>query len=454
MFINKFINILLLLVLLPVVVSANPKESFQSRDSRDKSAGQDISQGTRQNTHDLSNSTTGTIIRGASTKTPVEPIVRENISAQHDEAIKKVAEKNNKLLGPPKPEFSAAIVIPPAFERVREFHKGSAPVRVDGKWGLINTKGEWILAPTFSEIGQYNEEGILPVKVAGKYGYIDSTGTPITDFKYDAVRPFSEGLAAVKIDDQWGYILPDGQEFIEEGFEDAGLFKQGVAPIKFAEGWGYALLEWSEGKSGRGWLLDPLYQQTYEFSDSHGVIKVEHMMGLVDLDKNIVIKPSFLGMKKYTEGLLPVSNKLGEWFFVDNKGETVIGETFEAVSSFSEGLASVKKNGKWGYINKFNDVIIPYKFDRAYDFNDGIAVVAEGDDRFFIDQQGRALSEKFADVYRVSEGYAAVRVGEQWGYVFIPPARIDGSMDRNIENHEIHTHPNRFAVASSVQTGS
>ncbi|MEE9304156.1 MAG: WG repeat-containing protein [Thiotrichaceae bacterium] len=367
-------------------------------------------------------------------KSKPEPIDRNNTSAtlqqKLDEAIalkleNQDKEKHQNQAGPPKPELTAELVIPPTYESAGSFHKGSAPVRVEGKWGLIDKTGEWILAPTFTEIGKYTEEGLLPVKVDGKYGYIDSHGTPVTPFEFDDVKPFSEGLAAVKIEDQWGYILPDGKIYITAGYEDAGLFKEGVAPVKLAEGWGYALREWGEGVSGKNWLLEPFFQRTYEFSEGHGVIKFEHKMGLVDLDKNIVIKPSYLAMKKYSEGLLPVQKQAGKWYFVDNQGNTVIAETFQNVSSFSEGLASVKKKDKWGYINKHNEVVIPFEFDRAYDFREGVAVVVKDENRFFIDQQGRPLSDQYEDVYRISEGYAAVKMGGLWGYVYIPLAAAD-----------------------------
>ena len=321
--------------------------------------------------------------------------------------------------GPPKPESTALLVIPPEFEAAGVFHKGSAPVRVDGKWGLINTQGKWILAPTFTEIGMYCVEGILPVKMDDKYGYINYLGTPITDYRFDEVKPFSEGLAAVRVDDQWGFIHPDGKWYISPRFDDALSFKGGVAPVKFAAGWGYAY------RSNK-WLSLPLFQQTYEFSEGYGVIKKNNLLGLVDSDGNTSIKPTYGWAKSFANGVLPVATKAHQWIFVDDKGETVIDEVYQDSSSFSEGLVSVKKNNKWGYINIKNEVVIPFEFDRAYNFNEGVAVVVQNGDRFFIDKQGRALSQPFEDIFRVSEGFAAVKVKDKWGYVFISALSVIG----------------------------
>ncbi len=340
-------------------------------------------------------------------------------SIQLQNKLEKAIALKKAETGPPKLASTAELVIAANFEAAGVFHKGSAPVRVDGKWGLIDTQGKWVLAPTFTEIGMYSAEGLLPVKMDDKYGFINYLGTPITEFKYDAVKPFADGLAAVRINNQWGYIHPDGKWYITPKFDDALSFKDGVAPVKFATGWGYAYLS-------NNWLSIPLYQQTYEFSEGYGVVKVNNLLGLVDADGNVVIKPSYGWAKSFANGVLAVATQARQWTFVDEKGDTVIDEIYQDASSFSEGLVSVKKNGKWGYINIKNEVIIPFEFDRAYNFNEGVAVVVQNGDRFFIDKHGRALSASYDDIFKVSEGFASVKIKDKWGYVFISAQSVIG----------------------------
>ncbi|MDJ0515966.1 MAG: WG repeat-containing protein [Trichodesmium sp. MO_231.B1] len=55
-------------------------------------------------------------------------------------------------------------------------------------------------------------------------------------------------------------------------------------------------------------------------------------------------------------------------------------------SSFSEGLAAVKKDGKWGYIDKTGKIVIPYQFDDAYGFQQGLAKVIVNEQEYLIDQ--------------------------------------------------------------------
>ena len=347
-------------------------------------------------------------------------IINKNVSSiQLQHKLEKAIAVKKAETGPPKPESTAQLVIEAKFEAAGVFHKGSAPVRVEGKWGLIDTQGKWVLAPTFTDIGMYSVEGLLPVKVDDKYGYINYLGTPITDFKYDEVKSFSDGLAAVRVDDQWGYIHPDGKWYITPRFDDALSFQDGAAPVKLATGWGYVY------RSNR-WLSIPLYQQTYEFSEGYGVVKKNNLLGLVDADGNTTLKPSYGWAKPFANGVFAVATQARQWTFVDEMGDPVIDEIYQNASSFSEGLVSVKKKGKWGYINIKNEVIIPFEFDRAYDFNEGVAVVVQNGERFFIDKLGRALSESYEDIFKVSEGFASVKIKDKWGYVFISAQSVIG----------------------------
>ncbi len=57
-------------------------------------------------------------------------------------------------------------------------------------------------------------EGLAAVKLDGKWGYIDTTGREVIPFKYDYAGDFSEGLAAVNLDGKRGFIDTTGQVVI------------------------------------------------------------------------------------------------------------------------------------------------------------------------------------------------------------------------------------------------
>jgi len=53
------------------------------------------------------------------------------------------------------------------------------------------------------------------VKLNGKYGYIDKKGEEVIPPKYDKAVGFSHGLAQVWVNEKEGYIGRDGTEYFE-----------------------------------------------------------------------------------------------------------------------------------------------------------------------------------------------------------------------------------------------
>lgn len=166
-----------------------------------------------------------------------------------------------------------------AYEDIRMMYNGGAPAKKNGKWGIVNTKEEWVLENKYDEIicdeigrGLYNglvfvknggnvsllsyskesgwEEkasgfddakpfngGYAAVKKNGKWGYIDENGKEVIDYYYDDALSFGQHLAAVKVEDKWGYIDLKGQIVIPCEFEGAKSFSEGNAPVKTERGW-------------------------------------------------------------------------------------------------------------------------------------------------------------------------------------------------------------------------
>jgi hypothetical protein len=103
-------------------------------------------------------------------------------------------------------------------------------VTKNGKMGIINKGGEVLLPVKYDSISFIERDGALMAKQHGKWGFIEQNllefldptkqvrpssfkYKPITEFKYDSVRPFSDGLAEVYLNGKPGYINKYGHEF-------------------------------------------------------------------------------------------------------------------------------------------------------------------------------------------------------------------------------------------------
>lgn len=138
-------------------------------------------------------------------------------------------------------------VINPTFEYASDFVDGVAAVSVGEKWGAINTKGEYAFTATYDRLRSLGE-GLLAFvsdKNAAKvvYGIIDTKGTVIVPEQYDNVKGFADNaLCPVCKDDKWGYIDNKGALKIGCNFYQAAPFYDGYAWILRTEDSKYELI--------------------------------------------------------------------------------------------------------------------------------------------------------------------------------------------------------------------
>ena len=71
---------------------------------------------------------------------------------------------------------------------------GLANAKDNGKWGLIDKSGKFVIEPKFDRIGYY-WDGLAEVKVNDKYGFIDKDGKLVIEPKFESVCGFHDGLA-------------------------------------------------------------------------------------------------------------------------------------------------------------------------------------------------------------------------------------------------------------------
>lgn len=80
----------------------------------------------------------------------------------------------------------------------------------DGKYIMLDLKGEQISNVTFEDAKLFTSDGLAAVKNNGKWGFVDKTGKKIIDYQYEDADSFSCGFAPVKVEGKYEYISTDG----------------------------------------------------------------------------------------------------------------------------------------------------------------------------------------------------------------------------------------------------
>jgi hypothetical protein len=118
-----------------------------------------------------------------------------------------------------------------------------AAVKLNDKWGYINTSGQFIIEPQFGDAKDFADNGLASVKNLnahyGQYGYINASGQFFIQPQFDYAGNFGEsGLAMVVLNNKYGYI--NTMKFIvEPQFQDAKDFSDNdLAAVKLNDKWG------------------------------------------------------------------------------------------------------------------------------------------------------------------------------------------------------------------------
>lgn len=370
------------------------------------------------------------------------------------------------------------LAIQPQFERVRHFHDGFAAVRLEGKWGFVDTTGSLVISAQFDGAGRFFgdrgtvcigdqnscegsleegqiaghrwglidkrgtivvvpqfesepifSEGYSPVKVGNQWGYIDAGGTMQVKPRFGEAEPFSEGLAAVKIDGKWGFIDHAGQVAIDAHFDRALGFSNGRAHVCTGDLCDPMLTVFTEDMDSDTWhYIDkagvPL-EDALDYAEGLAPKKIGSKWGFVDRANQVAISPQFDQALGFAEHLAPVrvgDRHSGKWGFIDSKGAFVINPQFIEVQPFRQGVTwacighTLEKQCR--VIDVTGKRISEQVFDELPYFVNGLAPITLNGKRGYVNERGDIIIRpQFEVAWIFSEGFAAIRKDGKWGFL-------------------------------------
>lgn len=317
------------------------------------------------------------------------------------------------------------IVIDVQYKEAEPFYDGFAVARTDKENLLIDVTGKVIES---SRIGYYRQPFVNGwTKMNGKY--ISKTGKMIDISKYFSVGDFHDGLAFVMKGNYSGYIDTTGTEVIPLKYtNDIVDFKDGISCVRLNGKRGFI------DKTGKT-VIPFIFDFCFDFYNDLAYVEKDNKCGFIDRKGNIVIpyKYDFVEYGFNQAGLAIVGikdNKVGElkYGLIDKTGKeinkfeyTSIGDPFYTTDiEFYDGLIPAEKNKKWGYLNTKGELVIPNKYDSVSSFVNGKAIVKIGKTYAFIDKTGKEiLLNKYNTVKSIDDGMSLVVVNNKYGVIDI-----------------------------------
>ncbi|MFL5730179.1 MAG: WG repeat-containing protein [Cytophagaceae bacterium] len=345
------------------------------------------------------------------------------------------------------------VIVPFEYIAVHDIYKTVIPVEGPSrKWGFYNTNGQRITECIFDNFSIKEKDQIMVQKL-GKWGIIDTEGKTLVDFNYrgmgyisfrkyygiqvntwyvknlkneiiksfefDSLRLASEKVYVYALVGKLGLVTTEGNTLSGPDFEEISDFRNGLAVVKKRDQMGAI-------DAAAKTIIPPVYRQVIMDSLYVRVQLPNGKWGLMDYKGAELIKPKFLEMDKFSNGLIAVKYENGTWGYVAPSGEVLILSRFSQAGPFSkESIALVKipysaiDKELPAIINKNGDYVV--RPDEYEDYRKGIIRVANQKARYVIPK------DKYTDFRRIDEKYIRVyRNGKQGivtesGTEFIPP---------------------------------
>lgn len=145
-------------------------------------------------------------------------------------------------------------IVEPIYDYIDKFHDGMCAFFIQDlgetvKIGYFNTKGEVAIEPIPADLALnsgysydynfYNGIAMYRQPKTYKYGYINKNGDFIIEPVYEWAGPFKGNLAPVTKGDKFGYINTSGTLILPYKFVFAEVFSDGLAAVYNGTTWGY-----------------------------------------------------------------------------------------------------------------------------------------------------------------------------------------------------------------------
>lgn len=241
------------------------------------------------------------------------------------------------------------LVAEPQFDWIGYFKNGLAAVLMDGLWGFINTEGQLVIGPQFNDHGEnpsqlprWNEtkqiyedhlsnwfyrfdKGKTWVQQNGRYGIIDTTGNFVVEPKYELVLDSKTELFYkwmwFRQDEKYGIISKEGKVVFEP-------FTDSISDCRIVN-------------DRCVWMKADLF---WKLLDEKGNEKLtQHYNEVIIVGDNYTwVNDGYQPRVKANLG------NAGKWGLVDSLGQILINPETESVEYGGYDIP-IKRNGKWGY---------------------------------------------------------------------------------------------------------
>lgn len=298
-------------------------------------------------------------------------------------------EENNRKYG--FLNVNTLVELPLLYDSVNHFNRFmNASVMMYGKWGLIDSLGDFLVEPKYDLTGSYFDRGVCLVFIGeiisgaayeqpdtyiGKYGFVNQEGKEVLPVKFDRTTMLNDTTNLI-------FVVTEGKK---QGLLDTS--GRGVPCIydyieaMIINGFVRYSNDIDENTYSYGFInivtfedIPAPYEMIEHFSEQgYAKIKINDNWGLINTEGEIIITPAY------------------DW--IDNIAGQGLIRIFNGTTGKDESYLNAPDKGKYGYVNLKGKEKISCQFDEADIFIDKQARVIKNGKTFYVNKKGKCIKD-------------------------------------------------------------
>ena len=274
-------------------------------------------------------------------------------------------------------------------------------VYTNEKWGVINSKGEYVIDPTYENMiiipnstsAVFLIQSDVDLENGSYKSYaVDADGNKLYS-SYEQVEAmqnidkynqiiYDNNVLKVSKDGKFGLINYNGKELLSCIYDN-------IYPLEYVKNSFVTIMDGKKGlvDNGGDVIIDNRYQDIQSLTDNYEngyVVKNENeLSGLIDYKKKQLLECKYSKIEPvFGSGLYAVEEN-GNKEIVDSEGNIKLSNKFDECINISNNRLLIKKDNKYGIIDVDGNEIIPIEYqDMKYAFEDNY--IAEKEDKYGI----------------------------------------------------------------------
>ena len=285
------------------------------------------------------------------------------------------------------------------------------PVKVNNRWGLMNSDGEIIISPVYEAIGEFKKFGYAVMQRQKKVGVINEFGREIIAPNYEDIKVLDSTLFAVMQAKDWMVINLAEKVVLEKGYERVQIWSNKFLGYRQNGKWGVRTVNG-----------DPILPATYEDLSylPNGYFQSESSgkLGLIREDGVEILPPEYHQIHTVGDSLF-LCRQNRNWGGVNREGKWLFPVAYQHYNKISDQFYRLLKDGKtFAYSVGSEAVITDGGYDDFYPFSKDEILCKKDRLLGLLNKTGEeVLPPSYNEIQPFGETAYRFRRGNNWGII-------------------------------------